>query len=66
MLSEFDARTVGIGVVIVAASENRKTIGDYFPLLLLTMDKKNEGIAAIRLNPEIEEAWQANERQELK
>ena len=66
MLSEFDARTVGIGVVIVAASENRKTIGDYFPLLLLTMDKKNEGIAAIRLNPEIEEAWQANERRELK
>ncbi|HCU07394.1 MAG TPA: pur operon repressor [Clostridiales bacterium] len=54
MLGEFDAHTVGIGVMIVAESDHRKKIGDYFPLLLLDLDEKGEGVAGVRLNPEIE------------
>ena len=32
MLSEFDAKTVGVGVVIVAGRDEQKKIGSYFPI----------------------------------
>ena len=32
MLAEFDARTVGVGVVIVAGKDEQKKIGSYFPI----------------------------------
>lgn len=57
MLCEFDAHAVGIGVMIVAESDHRKKIGDYFPLLLLDLDEKNDGVAGVRLNPKIERDW---------
>lgn len=57
MLKEFDAQAVGIGVVIVAQSGSRKKIGDYFPLLLLDPDEKDQDSETIRLNPDIEEGW---------
>lgn len=58
MLAEFDAQTVGIGVMIAAGDGNRKKIGEYFPLLLLDLDEKNEGVAGVRLNSEIPKTFQ--------
>jgi hypothetical protein len=43
--------------MIVAESDHRKKIGDYFPLLLLDLDEKNDGVASVRLNPKIEKDW---------
>ena len=58
MLAEFDAQTVGIGVMIAAGDGNRKKIGEYFPLLLLDLDEKNEGVAGVRPNSEIPKTFQ--------
>jgi purine operon repressor len=57
MLSEFDASTVGIGVVVVAETSQRKKIGEYFPLLLLEADEKKECVNAVEINPEIQTLW---------
>jgi purine operon repressor len=57
MLREFDAETVGIGVVVVANSNQRKNIGEYFPLLLLDTDEKNEYVSNVEINPQIIRGW---------
>lgn len=57
MLREFDAETVGIGIVVAANSNQRKSLGEYFPLLLLNTDEKNEYVCDVRINPQIIEGW---------
>ena len=57
MLAEFDASTVGIGVVVVADTNQRKKIGEYFPLLLLDIDEKKECVNDVKINPEIGALW---------
>ena len=58
MLREFVADTVGIGVVVVANSNQRKNIGEYFPLLLLNTDEKSEYVCNVEINPQIIREWE--------
>jgi hypothetical protein len=44
--------------MIAAGSGNRKKIGEYFPLLLLDLDEKSEGVAGVHLNSEIPKTFQ--------
>ncbi len=45
VLSEFDIRVVGTGVVIAAVEPRKKVIGDYYPLLYLgEVDEQNKTI----------------------
>ncbi|NCB41898.1 MAG: pur operon repressor [Clostridia bacterium] len=57
MLREFEVDTVGIGVVVVANSDQRKNLGEYFPLLLLNTDKKSEFVCDVQINPQIIGEW---------
>lgn len=57
MLKEFDVDTVGIGVVVVANSDQRKNIGEYFPLLLLNTDEKRKYVCDVEINSQIVGQW---------
>ena len=50
MLAVFDARTVGVGVVIVAGKDEQKKIGNYFPIY--HYDDSGE-ICTVSVNPEL-------------
>jgi len=50
MLTEFNARQVGIGVVMVAEGLGNKKIGDFYPLII--MDHTQDGLK-VEINPEI-------------
>ena len=50
MLSEFDARTVGVGVVIVAGRDEKKKIGNYFPIF--HYDDSGE-VCSVTVDPEL-------------
>ena len=50
MLAEFEARCVGVGVVIAAGSNAQKKIGGYFPIFLYD---DNDAECRVRPNPEI-------------
>ncbi|MBQ1892359.1 MAG: pur operon repressor [Firmicutes bacterium] len=50
MLAEFDSKTVGVGVVIVAGKDEQKKIGSYFPIFLYD----DAGSACrVSVNPEL-------------
>ncbi len=51
MLSEFDAKTAGIGVIVVAGGRDGKKIGDYTPLLLMNEEDKTR--IRMDINPDI-------------
>lgn len=57
MLNEFEVETVGIGVVVVANANQRKNIGEYFPLLLLNTDEKKKYVCDVEVNSEILRQW---------
>lgn len=57
MLREFDVDTVGVGVVVVANSNQRKNIGEYFPLLLLNTDEKEKFVCDVEINSKIIRDW---------
>ena len=50
MLAEFDARAVGVGVVIAAGKREKKKISGYFPIFIYD---DSEGTCKVEANPEI-------------
>jgi len=50
MLAEFDAVSVGLGVVMATGTPKDKKVGDYFPIMILD---DTQGVYKVSINPEI-------------
>lgn len=50
MLSEFEATKVGVGVVMATRGAKERSIGEYFPIMILD---DAQGVYRVKINPEI-------------